>query len=157
MMNNIWSVMTVLHHRFPHGTFSIWHVPVGPVVTHPWCLQFIIKVYAQSFLQATCTCETLLHSTCETRRFTCHVYLWGLSLSPSDLWDPMACVSLVLVDHSPSDLWDPIAPFSISIRPAGPDGLRVTCPTCETRWHLSPSPSDLWDLTACMPLVAAGV
>jgi hypothetical protein len=44
----------------------------------------------------------------------------------------MACVSLV--DPSPSDLWDPttyvshvpVGHFSISIRPMGPDGLRVT-------------------------------
>jgi hypothetical protein len=34
----------------------------------------------------------------------------------SDLWDPMAYVSCV-----------PMEPFSISIRPVGPDGLRVTC------------------------------
>ena len=49
----------------------------------------------------------------------------------------MACVSLVLVDPSPCDLWDPMTPFSISFRPVGPDGLRVTC-TCGTIRPLGP-------------------
>jgi hypothetical protein len=120
-----------LHHRSPHGTFSIRHVPVGPVVTHLWCLQFVIKVFARSFLHAMCTYGTLLHPTYGTRRLTCHVYLWGLSPSPSNLWDPTACMSLVLVDPSPSDLWDPTAPFFISIWPVGPNDLCVTC-TCGT-------------------------
>jgi hypothetical protein len=53
----------------------------------------------------------------------------------------------------------------ISIRPMGPDGLRVTCtygaflhlhPTCGARRHLSPSPSNLWDPTACVSRVAVG-
>jgi hypothetical protein len=44
----------------------------------------------------------------------CDLYLWDPS--PSDLWDPTAYVSSVLV-----------GPFSISIRPVGPNGLRVTC------------------------------
>ena len=35
------------------------------------------------------------HLTCGTQRLKCHVYLWDHSPSPSDLWDPMACVSLV--------------------------------------------------------------
>jgi hypothetical protein len=39
--------------------------------------------------------SVLLHPTYGTWRLTCHVYLWDLSLSPSDLWDPMVCVSLV--------------------------------------------------------------
>ena len=43
MMNNIRSVTMALRHRSPHGTFSIRCVPVGPAVTHPWRLQFIIK------------------------------------------------------------------------------------------------------------------
>jgi hypothetical protein len=30
------------------------------------------------------------------RWLTCHEYLWDNSSSPSDLWDPTACVSLVL-------------------------------------------------------------
>jgi hypothetical protein len=121
------------------GHFSIW--PVGP-----------------DGLRVTCTYVTFLHlhPTSRTRRLACHVYLWDLSPSPSDLWDPMACVSLVdpspsdlwgpttcvsLVDPSPSDLWVPMAyvsrvlvgHFSISIRPVGPDGLRVTCTLCATR------------------------
>jgi hypothetical protein len=70
----------------------------------------------------------------------CHVYLWGLSPSPSNLWDPTACVSLMLVDPSPSNLWDPTTPFSISIRPMG----------------LGPSPSDLWDPTVCVTHVPVG-
>jgi hypothetical protein len=53
--------------------------------------------------------------------------LWGPSPCSSDLWDPTACVPLVLVDPSPSDLWAPKAPFSIFIWLVGPDGLRVTC------------------------------
>jgi hypothetical protein len=61
------------------------------------------------------------------------VFLWDPS--PSDLWDPTTCVTLVLVDPSPSDLWDLMAPFSISIRPMGPGGLRVTC-TYRTFLHL---------------------
>jgi hypothetical protein len=48
----------------------------------------------------------------------------------------------------------PVKPFSI--RPVGPDGLRVTCPTCGTRHHLSPSPSDMWDLTACVSRIPVG-
>jgi hypothetical protein len=93
----------------------------------------------------------------------CDVYLWDPS--PSDMWDPMAYVSHV-----------PMGPFSISIWPVGPDGLRVTCaygpfsirlvgpdgiflylhPTCGARRHLSPSPSDLWDLTVCVSHVPVG-
>ena len=59
-------------------------------------------------LRVTCTCGTILHLhlTCGTRWLACHVYLW----------DPMAHVSRV-----------PVGPFSISIRPMGPNGLRVTC------------------------------
>jgi hypothetical protein len=68
-----------------------------------------------------CTRGTLLHPTYGTRT------LWGLSLSPSDLWDLMACMSLMFVDPSPSDLWDSTAPFSIFIWPMGPNGLRVMC------------------------------
>jgi hypothetical protein len=37
---------------------------MGPAVTHPWCLQFIIKVSTQSYLYAMCTYGTLLHPTC---------------------------------------------------------------------------------------------
>ena len=39
--------------------------------------------------------SVLLHPTCGTRWLTCHMYLWDLSPSPSDLWDPTVCVSLV--------------------------------------------------------------
>jgi hypothetical protein len=75
---------------------------------------FSIRLVGLDGLRVTCTCGTVLylHSTCETRRltchmylwdhmtcgtqpFTCHMFLWELSPSPSDLWDPMACVSLV--------------------------------------------------------------
>ena len=98
--NNIRSVTMALHHRSLHGTLSIQRVPVGPAVTHPWRLQFVIKVFAQSFLHATCTYGTLLHLTCGTRQLRCHVYLWGLSPSPSDLWDRW------YLSLSPSNLWD---------------------------------------------------
>jgi hypothetical protein len=109
---------------------------MGPTVTHTWRLQFVIKVSARSFLRLTCTYGTLQHLTCGTRRLTCHVYLWDCSPSPSDLWDPMACVSRVPV--GPSDLWDPtphvsrvpVGPFSISIWPVGPHDLRATCTFC---------------------------
>jgi hypothetical protein len=119
--------------RVPMGPFSIQCVPVGPVVTHPWCLQFVIKVFAQSFLHPMCTCETLKHLTCGTQWLTCHVYLWDHSLSPSDLWDPMACVSCVLM--RPSDPWDPMA--LVSLVPVGPFSISIR----------------LWDPTACVSLV----
>jgi hypothetical protein len=125
----------VLHHKSLHGPFFIWHIHVGPAVTHSWCLQFVIKVSAWSFLHPMCTCGTLIHLTCGTQCLTWYVYLWGISPSPSDLWDLMAYVSLVLVDPSPSDLWDLTTPFSISIQPMGPDCLRVTC-TYRTFLHL---------------------
>jgi hypothetical protein len=71
---NYTSMMTIfdlermaLRHRSPHSTFSIWRVPVGPIVTNLWCLQFIIKVFARSFLHVTCTYGTLLHPTYGTR------------------------------------------------------------------------------------------
>jgi len=75
------------------------------------------------FLHPTYTCETYNYSsvTLTIHHKSLHsvlspsdVYLWDTS--PSDLWDPMAYVSCLLV-----------GPFSISIRPVGPDGLRVTC------------------------------
>ena len=156
---------------------------MGPIVTHLWRLQFVIKVFARSFLHATCTYGTLFHPTC-----TCETYSYSsmtlaihhkslcLVLSPfdvylqdplaSDLWAPMAYVSCV-----------PMGPFSISIRPMGPNDLHVTCTygticpvgpnclrvtctygtwwlTCHVYlWDLSPSPSDLWDPMACVLLV----
>jgi hypothetical protein len=61
--------------RVPVGPFSIRRVPIGPRVTHPWHLQFIIKVFTRSFIHPTCTCGTLLHPTSGTQRLTCHVYL----------------------------------------------------------------------------------
>ena len=81
--------------RVPMGPFSIQHVPMRPTVTHPWRLQFVIKVSARSFLRPTCAYGTLQHPTCGTQWLMCYVYLWDHSPSPSDLWDPMACVSLV--------------------------------------------------------------
>jgi hypothetical protein len=133
------------------------------------------KVSARSFLHPMCTCGTLLHpmctyETCSYSSVTLVIHHKSLCmfLSPSDvyLWDPC-----------PSDLWDPTAyvsrvpvgPFTISIRPVGSNGLRVTC-TCGTflhlhptrgtqwlayhmyLWDLSPSLSDLWDPTACVSL-----
>jgi hypothetical protein len=120
------------------------------------------KVSAWSFLHPMCTCRTLLHPTCTSRtcsyssvmlaihhkslrlvlcpsnvycgtllhltrgtwRLMCHMYLWDLSPSPSDLWNPTACVSRV-----------PMGPFSISIWPMGLDGLHVSC-TYGTFLHL---------------------
>jgi hypothetical protein len=132
--------------RVPVGPFCIRpvgldvrRVPMGPTITHPWRLQFIIKVSARSFLHPTCTCGTPLHPTCGTRRLTCtsgtcnytsvmlaicHKSLCSV-LSPSDMY---------IRDPSTSDLWAlmayvsrlPVGPFSISIRPMGPDSLRVT-------------------------------
>ena len=89
------SARSFLMRRVPMAPFSIQRVPVGPTVTHPWCLQFIIKVSTWSFHHSTCTCGTLLHPTYGTWCLTCHFYRWDLSPSPSDLWDPTACVSLV--------------------------------------------------------------
>jgi hypothetical protein len=128
-------------------------VPMGP---------FSIRLMGPDGLRVTCTCRVFLHLhstygtprltchlclwTCGTPRLACHLCLWTifhltcgtrrhLSPSPSDLWDPMTCVSRV-----------PVGPFSISIRPVEPDGFRVTCGpflhlTCGTRWlacHLLP-------------------
>jgi len=87
-----------------------------------------------------------LHSTCGTRRFachvylwdhltfgtqqlTCHIYLWDLSSSPSDLWDPTACVSRVPM--GPSDLWDPTASGTFL-------HLHPTCGTLRLVCHLLP-------------------
>jgi len=126
----------VLRHRSLYGTFSIRRVPMGPAVTHSWCLQFIIKFSARYFLHTTCTCGTLLHPTytCGTCSYSSmmlviHHKSLRFVLSPSDvyvrnpsasdLWDPMAYMSRV-----------PVGPFSISIRSVGPDGLRVTCTMC---------------------------
>jgi hypothetical protein len=153
--NNIRSITTVLRHRSPHGTFSIRRVHVRPTVTYPWRLQFVIKVSAWSFLHATCTCETLLHLTCGTRWLACHV---------SDLWDPTSPFSISIRHVGPDGLW------TLSPSDSWPDGLCVTCgpflhPTCGTRrlmchvylWDLSPSPSNLWDSTACVSLVVVRV
>jgi hypothetical protein len=121
----------MLHHRSPHGTFSIRCVPMGHVVTYSWCLQFIIKVSARFFLNATCTYGTLLHPTC----------IYGACSYSS--------VKLAIRHKSP------LGPFSIrrvpagsfNIQPVGPDGLCVTC-----TWDRSPSPFDLWDPMAHLHL-----
>jgi hypothetical protein len=103
-----------------------------------------MKSRARSFLHATCTCGTILYPTCTCRTYSyssvtlaihhkshrsvlspSDVHLWDSS--PSDQWDPTAYVSRV-----------PIEPFSISIRPMGPDGLRVTY-TCGTIRPLGPN------------------
>jgi hypothetical protein len=123
----------VLHHKSPHCPFSIRRVLVGPAVIHPWRLQFLIKSPAWSFLHVMCTCRTILHLTCtygtcsysSVTLVICHKSLRSI-VSPSDVY---------LRDSSPSDQWDltayvscvPVEPFSISIRPLGPNGLRVTC------------------------------
>ena len=108
---------------------------MGPAVTHPWCLQFIIKVSARSYLHAMCTCGTVLHLhltcgtrqthlhlTCGTRRFACH---------------------LTLAIHHKSL-------HSVLLHPTcGTQWL-----TCHVYlWDLSPSPSNLWDLAVCVSLV----
>jgi hypothetical protein len=93
--SDLWD-LTAYVSRVPVGSFSISIQPMGPNGFHvTWCLQLIIKVSARSFLHSTCTCGTLLHLTCGTQWITCHVYLWDLSPSLSDLWDPMAYMSLV--------------------------------------------------------------
>ena len=48
-------------------------------------------------LRVMCTYGTVLHLdlTRGTQWLECHVYLWDLSPSPSNLWDPTACMSLV--------------------------------------------------------------
>jgi hypothetical protein len=79
------------------------------------------RVPVRSFY-LTCTCGTCSYSsvTLAIRHKSLHsvlspsdVYLWDPSAL--DLWDPTAYVSRV-----------PVGPFSISIRPVGPDDLRVT-------------------------------
>ena len=104
-----------------------------PTVTHPWCLQFVIKVSSRSFLHATCTCGTLHHPMCtcgtcsySSMMLAIHHKSFRSVLSPSDVY---------LRDPSVSDLWDltaymsrvPMGPFSIPIQCVGPDGLRITC------------------------------
>jgi hypothetical protein len=119
---------------------------VGPAVSHLRCLQFVIKVFTRSFLHVMCTCGTLLHPTCTCGTYSyssmtliiCHKSLCSVlfpsnvylrDLLASDLWDPMAYVSRILV-----------GPFSISIRPVGPDGLHDTC-TCGTIRPVGPDGS----------------
>jgi hypothetical protein len=141
--------MTVLRHRSPRGTFSIRHVPMGHAVTYAWRLQFVIKVSTRSFfsmrrvpvgpfsirlvepdnLRVTCTCRACLHlhPTYGTRWLVCHLCLWTLL--------HLTCGTRRHISPSPSNLWDLTAPFSITIRPVGPNGLRVTC-TCRNLLHL---------------------
>jgi hypothetical protein len=65
--------------------------PDGLRVTCTWGLSSVsIRLVGSDGLHVTCTCET--------RRLTCHVYLWDLSPSSSDLWDPTACVSRVAAE-----------------------------------------------------------
>jgi hypothetical protein len=152
-MNNIRSIM-----NRASSQISIRCVPVGPAVTHPRCLQFVIKVSARSFLHETCTYGTLLHP----------------------MWDPMSYLSCVPVGPFSISI-QPMGPDSLhvtcacgpfSIRLVGFDGLHVTCtyrtllhPTCWIwrltchvyLWDLSLSLSDLWDLTACVSLIAVRV
>jgi hypothetical protein len=73
--SDLWDPTTCVS-RVPVGTFSISIWPVGPDG---------LRV----------TCGPFHHSIRGTRWLTYHVYLWDLSLSPSDLWDLMAYVSLV--------------------------------------------------------------
>jgi hypothetical protein len=136
------------------GPLSIWHVLVGPIVTHPWRLQFIIEVSARSFLHPTWTYGTLQHLTCGTQWLTFHTYLWNRSPSPSDLWDLtahlhptygtqwLACHLTLAICHK-------------SLRSVL---LHLTCGTRRLTCHvylrdLSPSPSDLWDPMVCVLLV----
>jgi hypothetical protein len=139
---------------------------MGPAVTHPWRLQFVIKVSARSYLHTTCTLGTLLHPTC-----TYGIYSYSyvtLVIHHKSLHSILSLFDVYLWDPSASDLWDstaymscvPVGPFSISIRPVRPDGLRVTGTygtqqlTCHMYlWNLSPSPSNLWDAIACVSLV----
>jgi hypothetical protein len=107
----------------PVGSFSIWHVPVGPIVTDPWRLQFIIKVLARMYLQGP---------------------------SVSDLWDPMTYMSHVHVGPFSISI-RPVGPNDLcvmctcgTIRPMGCSRVRCTCgtflhlhPTCGT-WRLVP-------------------
>jgi hypothetical protein len=164
MTNNMQSVTIALHHRSPHVTFSIRRVPMGPVVTHLWRLQCVIKVSA------------LILSPCD-------VYPWDPS--PSDLWDPnpVGPFSISIRPMGPDGLHVTYVcgPFSIWL--VGLDSTflhlhltygtqRFACHvypwdhptfgiqwlTCQVYlWDLSPSPFDLWDPMACMSLVAARV
>jgi hypothetical protein len=80
-------------------------------------------------------------------RLMCHVYRWDRSPSPFDLWDPtlairykslrsvllhltcgtrIAYVSRVRVGPFSILTRGTVGPLSISIRPVGPDDLRVT-------------------------------
>jgi hypothetical protein len=136
------------------GPFSIRRVPMGLAITHPWRLQFVIKVSAWSFLHPTYTYGTLQHLTYGIRWLTCHVYLWNRSPSPSDLWDPTThlhstCGTRRLAYH-----------LTLSIRHKNLCSVLLH-PTCGTRrltchvylWDLSPSLFDLWDPTVCVSLV----
>jgi hypothetical protein len=129
-----------------HGTFSILCVPVGPAVSHLWRLQFVIKVFARSFLHAMCTYGTLLHPTCTYG--TCSYSSVTLIIRHKSLRSVLFPSNVYLRDLLASDLWDstayvsrvPVGPFSMPIRPMGPDGLHVMC-TCGTIWPVGPNGS----------------
>jgi hypothetical protein len=111
--------------RVPMGPFSIRPVPVGPAVTHLRRLQFVIKVFSRPFLHPTCNCGTLLYPTGGTRWLTCHVYLWDISLSPSNLWTRRCTCGTFLHLHPTCGTWCRVLVGPFFIRPIGPDGLRV--------------------------------
>ena len=143
-----------LRHISPHGTVFIRHVPIGPVVTHPWCLQFVIKVSARSFLRPTCTYGTLQHPTYGTQWLTCHVYQWDRSPSPSDLWvltahlhptcgtERLACHLTLAIRHKS---------LRLVLLHSTYGTWWLTCHVY--LWDLSLSLSDLWDPTVCVSLV----
>ena len=91
----------------PVGLFSISIRPMGPDGPSPSNLwdptAHLHPTYGTQRLVCHLTLaihhkslhSVLLYPACGTRWLTCHVYLWDLSPSPSDLWGPTACVSLV--------------------------------------------------------------
>jgi hypothetical protein len=108
--SDLWD-LTAYVSRVPVGPFSISIRPVGPdgLLVTCACGPFSIRLVGpdDTFLH--------LHLTYGTRRLACHVSdLWDLT-SPSNLWDPVACVSCV--------------------RLVGPnDTFLHLHPTCGTRW-----------------------
>jgi hypothetical protein len=109
---------------------------VEPTVTHSWCLQFIIKVFARSFLHATCTSVSQLHPTCTCG--TCSYSSVTLAIRHKSLRSVL----------SPSDVYLQYPQhLTCGIR-------RLTCHVY--LWDHSPSRSDLWDPTTCMSCVPVG-
>jgi hypothetical protein len=120
------SAMLAIHYKSLCSILSPWDVylwdpspsDVGPDVLLVMCtcgaFLHLHPTYGTWQLACHLCLWTLLYPTSGIRWLACHVYLYDPS--PSDLLDPTAYVSRI-----------PVGPFSISIRPVGPDSLRVTC------------------------------